>query len=164
MTDRDESGRAIVRDPQGQIETFMAAIPGLSKQVPAKQGTFGEDVTRDLPLSPLLALIAPTSSAMRSDEVIRMLKESGASVGKPSGRKQIEGNQLDLTDKEERMLIRLRGQLNRSRLETLRKSPVFRALPRDAQKAKITAELEKLERARNPYELKLLQQLIEERK
>jgi hypothetical protein len=106
----------VVRQPQGIEEMVMSGVPGLSERVPARIGRFGQEVMREG--GPLRRAADPLNvSSAQTDPVARELDRLRVRLAVPTGRIQVEGENLSRTQSQE-LKVR-QGEAIRAALERL---------------------------------------------
>jgi hypothetical protein len=141
----------VVRESEGFLEAYMAKIPGLSDNLPARTDVFGNDVMR--PGSALERFVAPVvPSPVKVDLVRQELKDMDYVIGFPDS----SAFGMDLTDEQYRQLKVASGKVIYNVLYDIFTTPDFGSLP-PGKKEEVVQSV--VNRTRNRVKEKLFPEL-----
>ena len=130
-----------VRAPEGAIETFKAAVPGLSRSVEPRLDRFGNEVTR--PGGPLRRAADPFNvSPVSDDPVLGELGRLGVSMGAQTARMSLPGHATP-TRAEDFAIRQLKGTATGRVLARLIDSPAYTRLPDHARRELLERAIER---------------------
>lgn len=127
----------VVRSPRGMKESLMADIPGLSQQVPAQIGRWGQESQRSGNIA-RRSFMVPEIEPATMDPIDQELARLGVAVGRPSDTLNLRtgalGTSRQLTRDEATQLQVARGSSVRAALEQIINAPSYANLPESVQR------------------------------